>query len=33
MQEKVGLGSGLKKDEIKEIYNKNYKEFLKKIGF
>jgi len=33
MQERVGLGSGLKKDEIKEIYNKNYKEFLKKMGF
>ncbi len=31
MQERVGLGSGLKKDEIEEIYNKNYKEFLKKI--
>jgi len=31
MQERVGLGSGLRKDEIEEIYNKNYKEFLKRI--
>lgn len=32
MQERVGLGSGLKKDEVEEIFNKNYKEFLKRIG-
>lgn len=31
MQERVGLGSGLKKDEIEGIYNRNYGEFLKKI--
>lgn len=33
MQERVGLGSGLKKDEVEEIFNKNYKEFLKRIGY
>jgi hypothetical protein len=33
MQERVGLGSGLKKDELDEIYNKNYKGFLKRIGY
>jgi len=33
MQEKIGLGSGLVKDEVEEIFNKNYKEFLKRIGY
>ncbi|MFZ3385994.1 MAG: histidinol phosphate phosphatase domain-containing protein [Candidatus Hydromicrobium sp.] len=33
MQERVGLGSGLKKDEVEEIFNKNYKGFLKRIGY
>jgi len=33
MQERVGLGSGLKKDEVEEIFNKNYKELLKRIGY
>lgn len=31
MQEKIGLGSGLEKDEINEILGKNCPEFLKKI--
>jgi len=33
MQKKVGLGAGLKKNEIAEIYEKNFKDFLKKIGY
>ncbi len=33
MQEKVGLGAGLEKKEIAEIYHKNYKEFFKRIGY
>lgn len=32
MQEKVALGAGLEKDEIKEVYDKNYREFFKKIN-
>ena len=32
-QENVALGSGLKKDEIKEIFSRNYREFLEKIGY
>src|SRR4030042_672659 len=31
MQERVGLGAGLTKDEIEEICSKNQKEFLKRI--
>jgi putative hydrolase len=31
MQEKVGLGSGLIKDEVKEIFRKNYRQFFKRI--
>ncbi len=33
IQEKVGLGCGLKKDEIKEIFEKNYKLFFKRINY
>ncbi len=33
MQEKVGLGCGLKKDEIREIFDKNYKLLFKRIGY
>jgi len=32
MQEKIGLGSDLWKDEIKEIASKNCMELIKKIG-
>ncbi len=32
MQEKIGLGSGLGKDEIKEIASKNCMELIKRIG-
>ena len=32
-QENVALGSGLKKDEIKEIFSRNYREFLEIIGY
>ena len=33
MQEKVGRGSGLKKDEIEEILGKNHKQILKRINY
>jgi putative hydrolase len=33
MQEKVGLGSGLKKDEVKEIISKNYQQLFKRINY
>lgn len=33
MQDKVGLGAGLTQSEIKEIYDKNYRGFLKKIDY
>ncbi len=33
MQEKVGLGSGLNKDEVKEIQDKNNRELIKRIGY
>jgi putative hydrolase len=33
MQEKIGMGSGLKKDEIKEIFGKNYKQFFERINY
>ncbi len=32
MQEKIGLGSGLNKDEIEEIFSKNFKQFFKRIS-
>jgi hypothetical protein len=32
MQERIGLGSGLGKDEVKEIFSKNCMELIKKIG-
>jgi putative hydrolase len=33
MQEKVGLGSGLRKDEVKEIFSKNYQRLFKRIDY
>jgi histidinol phosphatase-like PHP family hydrolase len=33
MQEKVAIGAGLEKDEIGEIFNKNYSDFFKKIDY
>jgi putative hydrolase len=33
MQEKIGLGSGLKKEEVKEILSKNHQQLFKRIGY
>jgi putative hydrolase len=33
MQEKVGLGAGLKEDEVKEILGKNYRQLFKRINY
>lgn len=33
MQEKVGLGAGLKEDEVEEILNKNYRQLFKRINY
>lgn len=33
MQEKIGLGAGLKKDEVKEIFDKNCHELIKKVSY
>jgi putative hydrolase len=33
MQEKIGLGAGLKKDEIEKIFSKNFKQFFKRISY
>ncbi len=33
IQEKVGLGSGLKRDEIEEIFGKNFKQFFERISY
>ena len=32
-QEKIGLGAGLGKDEIEEIFDKNFKQFFKRISY
>lgn len=32
MQERIGLGSGLGKEEIEEIFSKNFKQFFKRIN-
>jgi hypothetical protein len=33
MQEKVAMGAGLEKDEIRRIFDENYREFFKKINY
>ncbi|MFO7928940.1 MAG: histidinol phosphate phosphatase domain-containing protein [Candidatus Humimicrobiaceae bacterium] len=33
LQEKIGLGAGLNEQEIEEIFRKNFKQFMQKLGY